>query len=372
MNYRKIFSNIKQIQPLSKIIFIIFFLIIIDFSLSKIFKKKYTNQKKENNISIQHDIFHHHFLPNYTFTRHKGKNEQYTITTNSLGFRDFKKREVELKNKNRIVIIGDSFAEGFLLEYENTFSGIIQKTFEEKGIDVLNAAISGYSPTIYFHKINYFIKKGLEFSHLVVFLDISDIEDEAIRYHYDTEQKKIVRLFSLNQKKNYKQKIKEFLDENTFLIFKIIKTIDDKFEKKGLQNKFLDFIVSDEYKTDKWTINKDIQNKYKKGIDKSIQNIIDLKKLLDQNNIKLTIVVYPWITQIYSHDLDSLHVKLFKDLAKKNNFQFINLFPVFINEHFNDMEFYDYINKFFIPFDIHYNENAAQLIAKEFIKKFKY
>ena len=54
-----------------------------------------------------------------------------------------------------------------------------------KKIEVLNAGVSSYSPIIYFKKIEYLIDKGFEFDELIVFIDISDIEDEATIYRSD-------------------------------------------------------------------------------------------------------------------------------------------------------------------------------------------
>ncbi len=42
-----------------------------------------------------------------------------------------------------------------------------------------------------------------------------------------------------------------------------------------------------------------------------------LKDLLDKNNIKLTIVVYPWFTQIYHQDLNSIQVENLERIFRK-------------------------------------------------------
>ena len=73
--------------------------------------------------------------------------------------------------------MGDSFIEGSGLNYENTFSGLLQ-SYLGKDYEVLNSAVASYSPSIYYAKANHFLSQGYEFDQALVFLDISDIYDE--------------------------------------------------------------------------------------------------------------------------------------------------------------------------------------------------
>ena len=57
--------------------------------------------------------------------------------------------------------------------------GIIDKELKNENIEVLNAGVGSYHPSIYFDKISYLINNiNLEFDELVVFIDISDAYDE--------------------------------------------------------------------------------------------------------------------------------------------------------------------------------------------------
>ena len=56
----------------------------------------------------------------------------YSISTNSLGFKDKTNRQISLKtDKKRLVFIGDSFTEGLGLIYEKTFVGLIDETLKK-------------------------------------------------------------------------------------------------------------------------------------------------------------------------------------------------------------------------------------------------
>ena len=74
---------------------VLILILILDFTYSKFF-----NHQK--NTNIRHEIFHHHLSPNSTETRGGGIHPKFKVITNSLGFRDSKFREIDLKKKNRI------------------------------------------------------------------------------------------------------------------------------------------------------------------------------------------------------------------------------------------------------------------------------
>ena len=354
------------------VIFILF--LIVDFTYSRSFL---TNQGK---INIEHKIFHHHLLPNNEEIQGGDKYPKFKVITNSLGFRDSKIREIDLKKKNRIVFIGDSFTFGVLLDYEYTVPGLADIYFGEKGIEVLNAGVSTYSPSIYYYKTKFFIEQGLKFSHLVVFIDISDIEDEAVTYEVDKQNKSVKskpqRLIQVNVNKNLKDKFKEFLKLNFNITYTFVKYIDDNFSDKiaskifNHKKNFIDEIASEKFIRDKWTIDENVRKKYDMGIKKSVYYMGLLKNLLDENEAKLTIVVYPWFSQIYHNDLESIQVKIWEEFSRKNGNQFINLFPVFINDENQDLSVQDKILKNFIPYDVHWNKNGSKVVFENFIKNF--
>ena len=365
------------IKKYSLFLVVLSVVLILDFTYSKFL----THQK---NINISHKVFHHHLLPNSVEIQGGGNHPKFKVVTNSLGFRDFKVREIDLKKKNRIVFIGDSFTFGVLLDYEYTVPGLADIYFREKGIEVLNAGVSSYSPSIYYYKTKFFIEQGLKFSHLVVFIDISDIEDEAIDYVVDEQNQSVKANVNRQEERNTKTKFKDFLKLNFNITYTFIKYIDDnlideiffnkeKFftkEKFFNKEKFIDEIVSEKFVRDKWTIDENVRKKYDVGIQKSIYYMGLLKNLLDANDIKLTVVVYPWLTQIYHNDLESIQVKIWKEFSSKNGNQFINLFPVFINYKNEDLSIEDKILTNFIPFDVHWNKNGSKVVFENFIKNF--
>ena len=82
-----------------------------------------------------------------------------------------------LKNKNKSLISTFRLILTAIRERDiaNRTAG---KKNEVNDYEILNSAVSSYSPSIYYKKINHFINKGFKFDQAFVFLDVSDIFDE--------------------------------------------------------------------------------------------------------------------------------------------------------------------------------------------------
>jgi len=304
---------------------------------------------------IKHENFHHTLASKITYPNARWGPNIYTINTNSLGFKDKKPRDISLKKSNeRILIIGDSLTEGIGYEYRDTFAGIIDKKLKEKNIDVLNAGVSSYSPIIYLRKVQHLLDKGLEFNHLIVFLDISDIEDESTQYMFDANNNVI---YQPNAKYlNPGNKIKQFFDEKTILISTIRKLIQKEKKEKTIK---LEQALN--LNRGLWSIKENVYNDYaEKGLKQANKHMTMLATLLKNKNIKLTLAVYPWPDQIFYKDLNSIQVSYWKKWAQKNNTAFINLFPIFINS--TDPK--EIIKKYYILGDVHWNKEGHKLVAK--------
>ena len=305
----------KKIITIIRIVIITLIIFIITDYIFKLIHKKYNSG---TDYVIPNQIFHHTLEKNLiinNFFQYK----KYQIITNSLGFRDSKLREIIKITKNRrIVFIGDSFTEGVGLDYEKTFVGIIDNVFSKKNIEVLNAAVQSYSPKIYYRKIKYLIEiEKVLFTDLVVFIDISDIEDEAIYYDVD-KNNNVISIKNESLKFSFGH-IKRIIQDNFFFTFKVL-----SFFKQTI------FPTSayDRYKSFKRARLDNTYSNY--GFKESINYMNKLYDLCKENNINLTIAVYPWPTQIYEEDLESKQVKVWYKWSKSKNVKLINYFPKFI------------------------------------------
>lgn len=367
MNNNNFFERHPK-KTLSVIILVGF--ILCDILLAKVLTTAgvYAPQKKiEQYYRIKDPIFHHALKANIEHSDAVWGSMGYKIFTNSLGFKDKSAREVSLmSDKKRIVFIGDSFTEGVGFTYEDSFVGLIEKDLASKDIEVLNAAVSSYSPIIYYRKIKHYIENvGLEFDQLVLFLDISDIQDEATSYAFD-ENNNVVGHPS-SKENEPEEKVKRFITDNT-IILSNLRILIRKLKKKSpikREPKIEDTI--DGYRS-LWTMNEDAYNDYgKEGVELALERMSMLRVLLKQKGIKLTLAVYPWPDQIWYKDLNSKQVAIWKRWAEENNAEFINLFPYFIN----DLQPLETLEKYFIVGDIHWNGTGHKLVAESFLEHFQ-
>ena len=371
-----------------------------DILMTKVFNEileKFKKYKSNQSLGIKHPVYHHTFKPNKMIKRTNSKKSfktDRTLYTNSLGFKDSRIREILLETDNyRILFIGDSFTEGIGLDYEKTFVGIIDSTFANKNISVLNAGKVSYSPIIYWRKIKYLIENvGLKFNEVIVYVDISDAYNEAISYSLDDELNVQYKTKSekrnedshekhkIKRKMNLKTNLYVFVKSNTTITFRVIKYLYHQFgfsESRPNTNAWSSIIeknsINDKWNliVDKWTIDKQIQEDW--GDEGNEKNIFYMNKLLDllnQNNIKLKLAVYPWPSQIYYDDINSLHVRIWEDWCSKNKVDFINYFPLFFNLKLENQSKEDFLKKYFFPYDMHFNKHGNRFIAKEFLKTY--
>src|SRR5208283_1536198 len=128
---------------------------------------------------VRDPVRHHATQPNCSCTESWGANP-YEIFTNSLGFRDEKVREVPLADaRPRILMLGDSFTEG-KIAWRDSYVGRIAARYPQ--YDFLNGGVNSYSPSNYLNTARMVLAKGVDIDEVIVFMDLSDVNDEAAYY----------------------------------------------------------------------------------------------------------------------------------------------------------------------------------------------
>ena len=224
-------------------------------------------QKQEKKYRIKNKIYHH-TLKEDIKTQSNWGGKQYLTCTDKFGFRNFCDK-IDNQNQN-IILIGDSFTEGIGLEYKNTFSGMFSKKMD---LRVMNMGVSSYSPVIYKNKIKYFLDNyNFKINHVIVFLDMSDIIDEAF-YYIDCNNKVCDRIIKENiPQNNFKEeKIK-------FPLLEFIK-VSLKNIKRKIKPKV--YIYRKDFARSNWTFVEETQN-IKIGIQNSILHMNNLYEYLNK------------------------------------------------------------------------------------------
>jgi hypothetical protein len=141
----------------------------------------------DKEFRIQEPTYSHTFKPMYSTDRAVWGSARFPMRTNSLGFRDASMRTVTPKpaGKRRLVVIGDSFTEGIGLAWEDTFVGQFAQRAPQ--LEVLNAGALSYAPSVYYRKTAWLLDAGYAFDELLVYIDISDLQDEALAYREEPD-----------------------------------------------------------------------------------------------------------------------------------------------------------------------------------------
>jgi len=308
----------------------------------------------ERVFRVSSPVYHHGLAKNISnYNDAKWGYRTYQVSTDSLGFKSQSARDTAIRSdKHRVMFIGDSFTEGIGVEYSSTFVGLVAKGLSKKSIEVLNAGVGGYSPIIYWRKTKYLIEDiRLKFDELIVFIDISDAYDEAISYGLDEDNNVTDRV--------RKERIisKHSVKENSIFFPWLI---------KGLRGLSPSYAINQ--KKSSWTRSSSSLLEYgNNGLRLMEKHMNKLYDLLEERNIKLTVAVYPWPDQIINNDLDCIQVSFWKDWSTKHNVKFLDYFPNFIKPNNTERDNKLILDKYYIPGDIHWNEEGHSLVADAFL-----
>jgi len=341
-----------------KIIFIslILFLFIDYFFGKNILKLIKKSSNINSSVAIKDDYQFYIFKNNENKKLIWG-HQQYNFCTNEIGLKTSCIKKYEIKKKYKYAFIGDSFTEGIGVEYDKTFVGLFNRDN-----DTLNLGISGHSPYLYLKRLKFYNQEIL-FDNLILFLDLTDFEDD---YGWYTRG---ANYFDYQNYNLTKEKYKEFLSKNFSLTFIFLKTLwwkfylpNTKLEKVFLYNdKKWSWDYLEEKKIENFNLKKEIY----------LQNLINIINYCNKNNIKLYFVIYPHPgSLIYMKDISiSKQNNILKSLCRGRNCKVINLYKDFYEEK-TKKSLESTVNNYYIKYDIHFNEMGHKYIYDILKKKF--
>lgn len=362
----------KKFSFLKFIIITVVFFISLDFLIGKYIYKKFIRGKfvdPDLSINIKDNVFDHKFKKSYRTDKAGWGPIRFTHCTDSNGFRsNCNDQYRNLKNFD-IGFIGDSTTEAVGINYENSFVGIIEEKLKDKKI--ANLAVSSYSPSIYYAKINFLLSNGYKFKEIIVFLDISDIRDDVICY--DLKEHIVIRrndLTCLHLVPSLNDKIFSLLKKNLRLSFEFYRQIKINLHNLGIIEVPIPYKILHNPRSD-WTHN--YNKKYYRNFELSestniaLKNMEKLSNLLKKNKIDLSVAVYP-LPGTLKYDVENnKHVQLWNNFCSTNCREFYNLMTPFFNM-LNKEGFSPLYKKIYIRDDVHFNEEGNRIIAENFLK----
>ncbi len=331
---------------------------------------------------VRSEAYHHTFAANRRVTEAWG-NARYRYATNSLGFKDSEPRTVDLRgSRPKVLFLGDSFTEGKGFPYEKTFVGMIGKELAGQGVEVLNGGVDSYAPVIYRLKVKHLLEKvGLRLDAVVVFLDVSDIYDQARRYRVDPDGRLVV---PPPEKKPATARIGRVLRDNS-AVARLVSIVADTVgavvdygtrrleiaKRAGKPVWDVDAMDMWVYWVTRlgvsaWTYDDAHWQAFGKlGRARAAADMEGLLALLRKRGIPLVVAVYPWPDQLY-HDPDApRHQGFWRDWSAARGVPFVSLFPAFTEAKPEDV-----LKRYFIPFDFHWNAEGHKLVAETFLKQY--
>jgi len=301
------------------------------------------------------------------------------LFTDKFGLRTGKNIKKNSSHEN-IFIFGDSMTFGVGLEYENTYAGLIDKAM--KNSNIYNFGVGSYAPSVHLYKLKEAIKNNIIPDKILLFLDLSDVTDEARRWVDDVDgipkrpeekphwaQKKIkdknnsflVRNFKLSQEiaaltnynlRNLRSKIKNTMIQNENNL-KIKFSVQGQFTYTKFEN------------LDKSYWNK---NDFSKGLKKVNEKISKISKIAKDNNSEFYLIIYPWGETLYKGEKEFSWSNFGKQLCNQNDCILINAIPEF-NKYKNINK--NWVHELYFINDEHLNGGGAKLLADIVVKKLK-
>jgi hypothetical protein len=282
-------------------------------------------------------VRHHSLQPNCTCERHWGANS-YPFTTNSLGFRDTAIRQVpHTTAQPRILLLGDSFTEG-MSAWPDTFVGQIAARFPQ--YEFLNGGVESYAPSNYLNEARQLLAKGVKFDEVIVFIDISDAQDEAAFYSDKNPSGAVNGPEQIVHNDSFYSSLRQFITDHLLITNSVVGSLERWAVKHGFYYLNVGHGQLFDLPRSAWTYRAVSDNKpyeigyaplgLEAGLRKEESKMTALWKELQQRGIPLTVVVYPWPAQVAHDTVDSRQVTMWRDWCAGKCQSFISVFPEFI------------------------------------------
>lgn len=322
----------------------------------------YSLTKKPNHHWIHHDKYGVWHKSNSKY------NHQTSCFSANYYFNNFGAKDIDrkIKGKNRTIVIGDSFVEGYGVDNKKIFSYLLEKHSKNQ-IKYLNFSSSGYfGSTQLYILINDLVKK-IDFDRVILFLNpASDFEDDSIEFaklfhnkkyrpYYDLINSKIYYYNKEYQKiENEKITFKNILDNFTYS-YKFLRYLNQQlnlfFKKKKIQQ------ISNANSTGYISY----YEKYPRNTFEIIKrNLFNIHALLKEYNIKLVVSTLPSKKDIIYFNNHDAKNNLDRELE-----DYLDIYDI---KFFNVMELETLRNKLtlnnYFACNDHMNEIGHKVLAK--------
>ncbi len=340
---------------------------------------------------------HHSFIPDST-GRSITKEWDVTYDINSFGLRDRDYPVVKPESTCRILVLGDSFTEGYGVEIEDAFVKILERRLngisgEKPVYEVINCGIAGYSPLL---EYLFLVKKGLQLNPdmVVLFYDFGDLKDD---YEYERvtvfgkdgmplgcSPLKRVRAFSSNPVEHFLLKYSRFYlyIENRMnkLLYKLKKIGFKQYINDNVSCKeHILFDKSENSDIDRFVVFRE-NNGYilRRLWQKNEKYIRLIHEMLRDNGVAFVLATYPYAIEINGVEwsegrreygfkvgeeyAEPIVVDFMRRYAEEEGIPFIDVYTYFKESDLKPLYF---------DFDGHFTDNGHRVMAESMFKELK-
>jgi hypothetical protein len=326
---------------------------------------------------VRDPIRHHVLMPNCSERAIWGA-DPYEFSTNSIGFRDERIRKVPASDaRPRVLLLGDSFTQG-MIAWRDSYAGKIAAALPQ--YDFLNGGVSSYSPSNYLNVARMVLARGIEIDEVIVFMDTSDVQDEAACYRDVDASGAVTSPVVTRRIESSYGNWRDSVSESFALTSCLLRLLDRLLVRFGYYNLIVDHMgnVFDMERA-AWSYRKVNESApayqgyaplgVERGIAKEKAKMTLLWQELAARGIPLSVVVYPYPAQILHDTADSREVLIWREWCEGKCKRFLSLFPAFValKERCSRIQRGCWYMQSFVFGDYHYNAAGNALVADAII-----
>ena len=327
--------------------------VVVDVGAKRVYEafKERTRPDLDKRFRVPSTVYHHDLRPGVEVRGARWGDQTYSVFTSSLGFRDAAVREIpRVGTRPRVLFIGDSFTEA-PVSWEESFVGIIAQALESRGVEVLNAGVVSYSPSIYYAKCRHLLETvGLRVGEIVVFVDISDARDDALNYVLNADGTVGDRA----------SRWPGVLKRNTLMLAEGMR-VWERWNAREPSNREGPKVAR-AYES-AWTWDNQAYEEYGRLAEqRMVQHMDALLALTRKHGVRLSLAFYPWPAQLYHTEVPCRSRQLWSGWARENRVPALDLYPAFQRVPWESA-----VTQYFIPGDVHWNPAGNALVAATFL-----
>jgi hypothetical protein len=317
----------------------------------------------------RHDPEYHHGLAAKRVTTDTWGPLQYTLVTNSLGFKDSVPRDVPLQSAGpRLMFIGDSFTEGMGFSYEYTWVGLVAKALSAHGIEVLNGGVSSYCPKTVYYKTKALLDGGLRLSNIVFFIDVSDMDDELIFNDFVPANMDPDDAWTRRYVKTpYPPTLAQYS-----LIYRTLLRWQHRDPWRGKT------IFTEPHTGERFVFDPHERGEWPRGREpdwlhaaegSAAYYVTKLAALCAARGIGFEVAIYPWPQEIRANDAHSRYRNIWQRFSAAQHLGCYDLHDVFFPS--DPALLQQVLARDFLPGDVHWSAAGHQLVADEWLRQYR-